>query len=40
LLLDVVEPDAIDTILVNLGLPRHCPILAEARGPPSIADVA
>jgi hypothetical protein len=39
-LLNVVEPDTIDAILVNLGLPRHCPVLAEARGPPSIDDVA
>jgi hypothetical protein len=38
-LLDVVEPDAIDAILVNLGLPRHCPVLVEARRPPSIDDI-
>jgi hypothetical protein len=34
LLLQVVEPAAIDAILTNLNLPRHCPILTAARGPP------
>jgi hypothetical protein len=39
MVLQVVEPDAILAILVNLGLPRHCPMLTAARPPPSADDV-